>query len=277
MKVAAPHYLLFSESCRKNVQGEWRFVLQSLDGSEQMEAADAEPNARGERLELLAVVRGLEALEQPSRVTLVTPSKYVNRGLSYGMEEWRTNGWQWEHFGEMVPVKNRDLWQRVDRALEFHELECRTWRFDLPHLPAETPADAEQPARAIRRPKSAPTENRPTNRPRGAAMAVLRGAGEVVNSSAAHGGPPLVERSLRGDAAPRGPMRHAAVAAAVVPIIPRWRGFPRAKAPARVAIFLLDVKRLRLDNCEVLPDDDADDRGTGEDWSFVRGAAREPL
>ncbi len=139
MKVATPHYLLFSESCRKQAQGEWRFVLQSIDGSEQLEAADAEPDARGERLELLAVVRGLEALAQPSRVTLVTPSKYVNRGLMYGLEEWRANDWQWEHFGEMVPVKNRDLWQRVDRALGFHELDCRTWRFDLPHLAADKP------------------------------------------------------------------------------------------------------------------------------------------
>src|SRR6478752_1502492 len=138
MKVAAPHYLLFSESCRKSSQGQWRFVLQSIDGGEHLEAADAEPGAQGERLELLAVVRGLEALDQPSRVTLVTPSKYVNRGLAYGMEEWRSNDWQWEHFGEMVPVKNRDLWQRVDRALGYHELECRTWRFDLPHqAPAE--------------------------------------------------------------------------------------------------------------------------------------------
>jgi ribonuclease HI len=138
MKVAAPHYLLFSESCRKSSQGQWRFVLQSIDGSQQFEAADAEPDARGERLELLAVVRGLEALEQPSRVTLVTPSRYVNRGLTYGMEEWRANDWQWEHFGEMVPVKNRDLWQRVDRALAYHALECRTWRFDLPHATLET-------------------------------------------------------------------------------------------------------------------------------------------
>lgn len=137
MKVATPHYLLFSESCRKSSRGQWRFVLQSLDGTEQFEAADAEPDARGERLELLAVVRGLEALAQPSRVTLVTPSRYVNRGLTYGLAEWRLNGWQWEHYGEMVPVKNRDLWQRVDSALRFHQLDCRTWRFDLPHLAAE--------------------------------------------------------------------------------------------------------------------------------------------
>ena len=110
------------------------------DGSDQLEAADDEPGLSCERLELLAVVRGLEALPQPARVTLVTPSKYVNRGLSCGLPEWRSNGWQWEHFGEMVPVKNRDLWQRVARALDYHQVECRTWRFDLPHARPAGPA-----------------------------------------------------------------------------------------------------------------------------------------
>lgn len=150
MIVAAPHYLLFSESCRKSSQGQWRFVLQSIDGTDQFEAADEEPNAQGERLELLAVVRGLEALAQPSRVTLVTPSKYVNRGLTYGLEEWRANDWQWEHYGEMVPVKNRDLWKRVDHALAFHDLECRTWRFDLPHAGPDAAVPAKtRPAKAV--------------------------------------------------------------------------------------------------------------------------------
>jgi ribonuclease HI len=153
MKAAAPHFLLFSESCRKSSQGQWRFVLQSIDGSQQFEAADAEPDALGERLELLAVVRGLEALEQPSRVTLVTPSKYVNRGLNYGLSEWRANDWQWERYGEMVPVKNRDLWQRVDQALTYHQLECRTWRFDLPHTTpqSQTPNTAPSPHGALGR------------------------------------------------------------------------------------------------------------------------------
>lgn len=132
MNVPAPHFLLFSESVRTSDRGQWRFVLQSLDGTDQIEATDTEPNVQGERLELLAVVRGLEALPQPSRVTLVTPSRYVNRGLNYGLAEWRTNDWQWEHFGEMAPIKNRDLWQRVDRALEFHRVDCRLWRFDMP-------------------------------------------------------------------------------------------------------------------------------------------------
>ena len=115
MNAAKPHFLLFSESNREQARGQWRFVLQAVDGSDQFEAYDEEPNVGGERLELLAVVRGLEALPEPARVTLVTPSKYVNRGIAQGLPEWRHNGWQWEHFGEMVPVKNRDLWQRVDR------------------------------------------------------------------------------------------------------------------------------------------------------------------
>jgi ribonuclease HI len=148
MKVATPHYLLFSESSLNQDRGQWRFMLQTVDGAQQFEASDDEPSAVGERLELLAVVRGLEALEQPSRVTLVTPSKYVNRGLAYGLEEWRANDWQWEHYGEMVPVKNRDLWQRVDRALSFHQLECRTWRFDLPHHGTDEP-HAQPTARAL--------------------------------------------------------------------------------------------------------------------------------
>ena len=148
MNASKPHFLLFSESNRKHLQGHWRFVLQSLDGSEQFEAADEEPNVHGERLELLAVVRGLEAVPEPARVTLVTPSKYVNRGLTQGLPAWRASGWQWEHFGDMVPVKNRDLWQRIDRALGFHQVECRTWRFDLPHTRrAEAPA-VERDARA---------------------------------------------------------------------------------------------------------------------------------
>jgi hypothetical protein len=91
-----------------------------------MKIEDAEPEASGERLELLALVRGLEALPQPARVTLVSESPRLNRMLNGGLEEWRTNDWRWEHHGEMVPVKNADLWRRVDRALHFHEVRLRT-------------------------------------------------------------------------------------------------------------------------------------------------------
>ena len=142
MNIPAPHFLLFSEAKGKKRQGQWRFVLQAADGSATLEAEDQEPEVGGERLELLAVIRGLEALDKPSRVTLFTPSKYVSRGIAYGLEEWRRNDWTWECFGEMVPVKNRDLWQRLDRALNYHAIEFRVQRVDEAHAGGDVPKPA---------------------------------------------------------------------------------------------------------------------------------------
>jgi ribonuclease HI len=110
--------------------GQWHFVLRSHDGSHRFEASDAEPETPGERLELLTVVRALESLDQPSRVTLVDCSDYVWKGVSFGLPEWRASDWRWEFYGQMAPVKNADLWQRLDRALEFHDVECRRRRVD---------------------------------------------------------------------------------------------------------------------------------------------------
>lgn len=129
MPAAPPKFLLFSEAKAENdAMPEWRFVLESESGVERMVAADHEPDVEGERLELLAVVRGLEALDRPSHVTLMTKSRYVRRGISLGLGEWRENGWRWESFGRRVPVRNADLWRRIDRALDFHRVECRTRR-----------------------------------------------------------------------------------------------------------------------------------------------------
>ena len=133
MKSDIPHFFLTSEAHGSESPARWRFELRPSAGGETLEAADIELDARGERLELLAVVRGLEALPQPARVTLQTPSQYVRRGIAYGLEEWRASGWTWEHFGQMVLVKNHDLWQRLDRALRIHQVECRQWRFDRAH------------------------------------------------------------------------------------------------------------------------------------------------
>ncbi|NLF71545.1 MAG: hypothetical protein GX575_21125 [Candidatus Anammoximicrobium sp.] len=156
MTASAPHYLLFSESqarrpaadkrqSRADV-GQWRFVLETVDGKTRFEAADEESESEESRLALLAVVRGLEALSQPSRVTVVTTSRYVSRGFLFGLQDWRANGWRWERFGEMAPIKNRDLWQRVDRAMQYHRVECRVWRFDMPETPAMHAAPAVFPA-----------------------------------------------------------------------------------------------------------------------------------
>lgn len=139
MDLATPEYLLFSEVDLAQGVGHWRFVLRSPDGAQQFEAADAEPGLQGERLDLLTVVRALEALDQPSCVTMVDCSQYVWQGVHYGLPEWRDNGWRWEFFGQMVPVKNHDLWQRMDRAMHFHRVECRRRRFDPPHRAVSGP------------------------------------------------------------------------------------------------------------------------------------------
>ena len=146
MSVPAPHFLLYSEAAvaadaGQALPGRWRFVLRDPAGSTALQAADDEEDAPPERLELLAIVRALESLDQPSRVTLVTVSRNVRRGLTYGLPQWRESGWQWERFGQMTPVKNGDLWRRIDRALEIHTLECRRGRLDkaddlVPPLPA---------------------------------------------------------------------------------------------------------------------------------------------
>ena len=125
--------------------GSWYFRLQSSDG-EEFEASDVEPDLSRERLELLAVVRGLEALEQPSEVTLVTGSRQISRAVRQGLDYWRQRDWKWERFGEKVPMKNADLWRRIDRALQIHEVSCRTFRIDTPHPATSSPQSEEASA-----------------------------------------------------------------------------------------------------------------------------------
>jgi ribonuclease HI len=128
MHAPAPHFVLFSEASREEGAADrWRFVLQHVGGGACLSAADAEPGARGGRLELLAVVRGLEALDGPSRVTLLTKSRYVSRGISRSIGPWRERRWRWERFGQLVPIRDHDLWQRVDRAMRIHHVDCCEW------------------------------------------------------------------------------------------------------------------------------------------------------
>ena len=155
MPATQPHCLLFSEADSSNRPlGRWHFLLESMDGETLVEASDDEPGVYGERLELLSVVRGLEALDRPTRVTLVTSSRHVSRGLRCGLEEWRNNSWRWERDGRLVPIKNCDLWQRIDGALKFHQVECRSWRIDPAHASpfADAPSvtRAERPTRWVR-------------------------------------------------------------------------------------------------------------------------------
>lgn len=136
----APHYLLLTDTDQFNdetcatptaghsiapTSGRWHFVLEPIHHGVRIEADDIEPGVIGERLNLLAVVRGLEALDQPSHVTLITPSKYVGRGIRRDIRIWKENQWQWDRFGQRVKIKHCDLWQRIDRAMQFHKIDCR--------------------------------------------------------------------------------------------------------------------------------------------------------
>lgn len=147
MKSTAPHFLLFTQANdpprAQKTGGSWKFVLEEIGSEFRIEEGDLEPGIYGERLQLLAVVRGLERLEQPSLVTLVTPSKYVGRGIRSGLRQWKANQWQWEHYGEKQTIKHASLWKRIDAALQFHRVSCRIWQFDVPHSRVQAPVASE--------------------------------------------------------------------------------------------------------------------------------------
>jgi ribonuclease HI len=153
-----PRFLLFAESelesFRDQVLGRWRFVLQTVGSTDRFDATDWEPDVTLQRLELLTVIRGLEELDQPSAVTILTPSDYVLRGVHFGLKEWRQTDWTWERFGDMVPITNDDLWRRFDRAAQIHRIACRHCQIQDSALDAASSHDrahrSNPPARPAR-------------------------------------------------------------------------------------------------------------------------------
>ena len=135
--------------------GSWRFSLESANGTPIFDAEDQEMGDLN-RLTLLAAVRGLEAIEGPSSVTLISNNRYLIRSLSDSLPRWRQNGFMWEHFGRRVDVQNADLWRRVDRALQIHRVEAClvSTRLVSPgqDVVAETPAGTVQHAWTARTP-----------------------------------------------------------------------------------------------------------------------------
>jgi ribonuclease HI len=139
MPADSPHYLLFTDTIEpRGGEPQWQFDLQPLGHGERVFASDVESDVSGNRLELLAAVRGIEALAEPARVTLMTRSRYVRRGISQGLSHWRARNWQWERFGRLVAIRDQDLWQRLDRALTIHQVACWPWP-----LEGETPVTAD--------------------------------------------------------------------------------------------------------------------------------------
>jgi len=120
-----PEVELFTDgACSGNPgPGGWGAILRM--GEKERELSGGDPATTNNRMELMAAIMGLESLKRPCAVRLFTDSTYVSRGLNYGLAEWRDNNWQWERHGSMVPVKNSDLWKRLDRTLQIHQVECR--------------------------------------------------------------------------------------------------------------------------------------------------------
>ena len=106
-------------ACKGNPgPGGWGGLLR-FKGVEK-ELYGGEPQTTNNRMELTAVIESLEALKRPCRVRIVTDSQYVKQGITQWITRWRRNGWR---TASKQPVKNRDLWERLDAALQRHQVE----------------------------------------------------------------------------------------------------------------------------------------------------------
>lgn len=120
-------------ACKGNPgPGGWGVLLRS-DGVDE-ELYGGEPQTTNNRMELMAVIVALETLKQPSAMRITTDSQYVKRGVGEWMPRWKRNGWL---TAERKPVKNRDLWERLDTALAGHTIDWRWVRGHSGHAENE--------------------------------------------------------------------------------------------------------------------------------------------
>ncbi|HZW10890.1 MAG TPA: ribonuclease HI [Phycisphaerales bacterium] len=99
--------------------GGWGYILRHPATAKEREASGGEPATTNNRMELTAVIRGLEALTRPSVVDLYSDSQYVLNGLKEWMASWKRRGWK---TAEKRAVKNQDLWMRLDELMAEHEI-----------------------------------------------------------------------------------------------------------------------------------------------------------
>ena len=102
--------------------GGWAFILRHPASGKELERCGAEPDTTNNRMELLAVIRGLEALKRRTSVELVSDSEYVGKGLSEWMAKWKANGWRRRTRDGWAEVKNEDLWRQLDELLRRHQV-----------------------------------------------------------------------------------------------------------------------------------------------------------
>jgi ribonuclease HI len=117
-----PGVVIFTDgACSGNPgPGGWGAVL-SYAGKEK-EICGGEPDTTNNRMELMAAIQALEALKGPCRVELHTDSQYVRNGITQWLQSWKARGWK---TADKKPVKNEDLWRRLDTARLRHEVGWR--------------------------------------------------------------------------------------------------------------------------------------------------------
>ena len=106
-------------ACRGNPgPGGWGATLEM--GEHFRELSGAEAMTTNNRMELMAVISALEALKRPVPIKLYTDSEYVRRGITEWLKSWKARGWK---TADRKPVKNQDLWGRLDAIASRHEIE----------------------------------------------------------------------------------------------------------------------------------------------------------
>jgi len=97
--------------------GGWGAILET--GKHRKELKGGEPHTTNNRMELMAAIAALEALKRPCLVDLHTDSQYLRNGIMTWIKQWKRNGWR---TADRKPVKNEDLWKRLDTALARHQV-----------------------------------------------------------------------------------------------------------------------------------------------------------
>ena len=133
------HVIIHTDgACKGNPgPGGWGAILQTGGGHEK-ELWGGEALTTNNRMELMAAIMALETLKRPCRVDLHTDSKYVMQGITEWMRGWKARGWL---TADKKPVKNADLWQRLDAARARHEVR---WRWVKGHAGHELNERADQ-------------------------------------------------------------------------------------------------------------------------------------
>ena len=108
-------------ACRGNPgPGGWGAVLRYNGSERQLHGGEAATT--NNRMELMAAIQALETLREPCRITLYTDSNYVCQGFAEWLPQWRKRHWK---TADKKPVKNQDLWQRLDEAAARHRVQWR--------------------------------------------------------------------------------------------------------------------------------------------------------